>query len=377
MKKKLLISINLVVALLLLDACGKNDTVENTPDDLYTSFDRKGMLTNQADNLIIPSFNHFLELTATLQASADNYTNSPTETSLEELQNEWKNTYLILKQCELFQFGAVDNGFYWSKLDFWPVREVSVNDFINENELFDSEILATKGSTLKGMPVIEYLIFDNNTGNSKILNDFTIDEIASKRKSYLKGLCANLKGEAEKILAEWQVNYRFTYMNNDAQGISGSINLTVNNMIQTINYIKDMKVGKPFGKKDGILYPEEVEAFYSNQSIAAITNNLNGFENLFLGKSGSGNDGLGYDDFLNHLGAKSGDGMLSDGIKGQITDCRNKLADIEMPLQEAIVEQPEKVEAAYLSLKKLLILTQVDMVNNLGVTLTFTDNDGD
>ena len=36
-----------------------------------------------------------------------------------------------------------------------------------------------------------------------------------------------------------------------------------------------------------------------------------------------------------------------------------------------------QVEAAYEELRTLLVLFKVDMVNHLGLTLTFNDNDGD
>jgi uncharacterized protein len=377
MKKLILISGVLIVAMLPFYSCDKSIGAENKPDDLYSSFDRRAMLENQADAVVISSWNSMLESIDLLQLSIENYTNAPTESNLVILQSDWKNTYQIMKQCELYQFGVVEDGFLWSKLDFWPLRKDAVNEFIIDNNLFDSDVLETKGVTVKGMPVIEYLIFDDSIGNNKIINDFSINEDAIKRKDYLKALCANLNFTAEKILLEWNDNYRSIYVNNDMQGISGSINLTVNNMIQTLNFIKDMKIGKPFGKKDGILYPEEVESRFSKQSVMAIVSNLDGLENLFLGKTDSGNDGLGYDDFLNHLEAKYEDGLLSEKIKSQINECKNRLNHIQIPLQKAIEEEPEKVEAFYLSLKQLLVLIQVDMVNNLGVTLTFTDNDGD
>jgi uncharacterized protein len=377
MKKLIIFGGILIVTSILLYSCDKNKELENKPDDLFASFDRKAMLTNQVDNVIIPSFIKFSEQLVLLQTSVNEFSNAPDELNLLNLQNKWKEVYATMKQCEMYQFGVIEQNFLWAKIDFWPVRPNDVNDFLVQSESFTTEVLSSKGATVKGLPVLEYLIFDPINGNSKILDDFTTHVDKAKRKEYLNGLAENISTIAESFLTQWQSTYRNTYINNDAQGITGSINSTVNNMIATINYIKDNKIGKPFGKKDGILYPNEVEALQSKLSLNAIENNIVGFENLLLGKNINGTDGLGYDDFLDHLGAKFQDGTMSEKIKNQINDFEIKISLIETPLQQAIITDPEKVDALYLSLKQLLVLVQVDMVNNLGVTLTFTDNDGD
>jgi len=48
-----------------------------------------------------------------------------------------------------------------------------------------------------------------------------------------------------------------------------------------------------------------------------------------------------------------------------------------MPLEEAAVKDRAAIEAAYEKARALEITLKVDVVSALGVTLTFSSNDGD
>jgi hypothetical protein len=50
---------------------------------------------------------------------------------------------------------------------------------------------------------------------------------------------------------------------------------------------------------------------------------------------------------------------------------------IPEPLHRAVAEAPAPVERAYAEVGQLLRLVEVDMMNVLGITLLFNDNDGD
>jgi predicted lipoprotein len=54
-----------------------------------------------------------------------------------------------------------------------------------------------------------------------------------------------------------------------------------------------------------------------------------------------------------------------------------KLDLINSPLSTAVTAQKDLVGTAYDEVKKLQVMMEVDMINNLGVLLTFSDNDGD
>ena len=102
---------------------------------------------------------------------------------------------------------------------------------------------------------------------------------------------------------------------------------------------KDRKLAVPLGLKDCTSgCADEVEAYTSQSSIAAIESNLMGFKLLFTGA-----DGMGYDDLLVDLGHAD----LADDILADIDAAIAIANQIEQPLSEAISSQPELVMDLY------------------------------
>ena len=133
------------------------------------------------------------------------------------------------------------------------------------------------------------------------------------------------------------------------------------------------KLGRPLGIAEGDgPHPEEVEAGLSGNSLAQIQQNVTAVQIAF-----TGGDGLGLDDYLDYLGAESEGIPLSQKINEQFATTQAALNAIEPPLATAVSQDTATVQAAYDEMRQLLILIKVDMANQLGVTITFNDSDGD
>jgi len=121
-----------------------------------------------------------------------------------------------------------------------------------------------------------------------------------------------------------------------------------------------------------MIRPDLVEAPYSGDSLPRIIATVESLRATF-----NGSEGLGFDDYLNFLGAMYEDRPLSEAINAQFDASLAALRAIDEPLETAVTADQAQVEAAYEELRTLLVLFKVDMVNHLGLTLTFNDNDGD
>lgn len=71
------------------------------------------------------------------------------------------------------------------------------------------------------------------------------------------------------------------------------------------------------------------------------------------------------------------DPPLSAEVDEQFERTIAALEAIDQPLAVAVIEEPATVEAAYTEAKALVVLLKADMANHLGITITFSDNDGD
>ena len=344
---------------------------KNNPLDKY---DRGAMLSGIYDNAILPLHNQLVSETRTLDSLGQAFKIAPTLANLEALQVQWSKTQLIWQLCAPQDIGAVRESFIHSKIDKWPTNKVFIENFISGSSVLDEAFVESAGSTSKGLPAIEYLVFgsDNNT----ILTSLTTGTNATRRLDYILALTANLKNKTALLKSEW-IDYRPTFVSSTGLAIDGSVNMMVNAIIEYEEFVKNDKVGAPTGKKtNGTVQPGSVESGLSNTSTKHIVQNLKGLDYLMSGNT-TGISGAGVYAYLDAVDPMVDGVKLSDKINSQIDACITAANAISVPLEDAVVSNPAQVETLYLELKRLTVLLKVDMSSLLGVTITFSDNDGD
>lgn len=365
----------LFVAAIII-ACSSKDS-----PDPSTSSDRVAMLTNLGNNVIVPSFEAFSTSSQSLAKAASDYAaDTKNETKLTALQTAWIATATSWKTASLFTQGPIENDFLSSGIYFTSTNYTGIEKAITQTATtIDNAYIESLGATLKGIPAIEYMLF-STTGNTAVIGGYTGVNGAA-RAAYLKALTANLQNQAANVVAKWKSdggNYVKTFIAADGNDINSSLGILSNKMIDLIYTIKDERIGAPLGKRNnGTPQPDLVDAKFSKASLTLMKAELQSLENAFTGKSLSGSDGSGIDDILDAAGAKSGDVLLSKKIKDQFAVVKAKLDLITVPLSTAVTTQQAAVSSAYDEVKRLQVMMEVDMINNLGVLLTFSDNDGD
>ncbi|MEA5461467.1 imelysin family protein [Arcicella sp. LKC2W] len=373
--KKIII---LITVLLGIWACAKTEEPTNT----FESFDRKSMLTNLGNSVIIPSFEAFYQKSDAFVLAVNAYTaDIKNEQKLVTAQVAWVEMAKAWKQASVFKQGPIEDQFLLSTIDF-SANGAYLNVTLLEKTIanattIDNAYIESKGATVKGIHTLEYLLFDKAKVNATIIATYT-GSTGVKRTAYLKALSVNLKNQAKTIVDEWKNKYVTTFISADSRDINSSLGVLSNKIIDLIYTVRDERIGVPKGNRNsGTPQPDLAEAFLSGSSIALAMSELKGIENAFLGKSPAGVDGIGLDDLLDKLEAKSGDELLSKKIKNQFAVVYTKLNAIPTTLPIAVVNNKAEVQAAYDEIKRLQVMMEVDMINNLGVLLTFSDNDGD
>ena len=94
---------NLLLLLLLTItafSCGEDDNAQ--PSD---NFDRQAMLTNWADNIIVPGYVAFTASTTDLQVAADAFVANPELVTLSTLRSAWETAYLDWQKVAMYEIG--------------------------------------------------------------------------------------------------------------------------------------------------------------------------------------------------------------------------------------------------------------------------------
>ena len=88
-------------------------------------------------------------------------------------------------------------------------------------------------------------------------------------------------------------------------------------------------------------------------------------------------NGDGLDDYLDFVEAKNGNENLSVVIENKINIIIANLNTLSGDLSNNITSNPSGVNTVYQSMQQLVPLIKVEMTSNLGVLVSYQDNDGD
>jgi predicted lipoprotein len=150
--------------------------------------------------------------------------------------------------------------------------------------------------------------------------------------------------------------------------------LLANKMAFVLENIKKLKLSEPsgIGQTSGP-NPERVESPFAEISIDLITWELREAKRVF-----NGDNGQGFDDYLDALNIKHVDGVpLSETINNQFDLAIERAGNYDTSLKRTIAATPASVQLLIDDIQRLIILVKVDMISQLGILLIFNDNDGD
>lgn len=373
-KKK--IGILLVLTLFIFPGCagGGGGSI------LSNNFDNNAMLRALVQNFILAAYQDLVNAAEQLSQDAESFCDAPDADSLTKVQDSWKTVQAKLKTVEVLGFGPFMDLQLNSLLDFWPARPDNIENAIANNTDFDQATLELLGVTLRGLPVLEYLLFPSDGDSQKILDSVTTNPNATSRCNLLQAVALDASLNAKALFTAWDPQGgNFSASLSDAgQGSAvytssqDAIATLVRNMEGLVELLKDEKIGEPLGNDSGgTPLPDLVESPYSDQSLQNLLDNLTGWQALYTGDY-SGASGLGIKDLI-----ASRNPELANTVQTLLDEAIQAVEAIPEPLSDAVVHQPDVVRNAEEKLGALRDAIRGPVYSILGITSVFSDNDGD
>jgi len=356
----------------IISSCKKKEDEEPEIENL---FNKSGMLSNIGNNIIIPQYEMLKNKLDSLYQLCLDFNSNTNLGGLNTLRSHFHETYKSYQWVSTFEFAQAEIDILRANLNTFPCDTTQVNSNISSG-VYDLNTVSNIDA--KGFPAIDFLLYRSNQNDTYILSVFNSSVTA---KAYLLDIINEMKSKVTVVYNSWKSdggNYVSTFQSNTGSDVGGSIGMLVNQLNFDFEILKNARIGIPLGKQTlGIPLPEKVEAYYSGISLDLILHHIQNIENIYLGRSKQGDDGLGLDDYLAHINARYGAGSLNDAIKNKFNTAKSKLLLIPSPLSQAVVGNSAIVDNAYAELQQLIVLLKVDMPSALGVLITYQDNDGD
>lgn len=363
--KRLFLSL-LIISLLGWTACDPG--TEENPCEV--DFDQSAMFQNYANELIIPAYTRLKSEADRLVTKTEAFNNNPTNLALTELQYAFFNTYIMWQDAAQYDFGPAEEVFLRNSINNFPIDTAVVLTNINDGGYtFDSP-----DAYDKGLPALDYLLFNTYDNNAVILDRFTTNGQATEYKKYILDVAKDIQTRVNHAYNGWVLGeYTATFISNTGTAAGTSLSLLVNDFNENYELVKRDKIGIPSGILTlGFINPTKTEAYYSGYSIelakAALTASLNMYQGL---------SGLGLDDYLTTIGTQKNGKSLNQVILDQFLLAKNALEVLSGRLSDEVTNNTTSVEMAYNELSKQLVNLKTDMPSVMCISITYIDNPSD
>lgn len=371
MKKILLI----LVFVSTIVACSSSESETNSNND---SFDRTALLTNWADNIIVPSYENYQAKVVVLSTNTTTFNTNPSEVNLQNLRTSWLEAYKAYQKVTAFYLGKAMDINLKEATNTYPTDATGIEANISSGT-YNLELFSQ--FPRQGFPALDYLINGLGTTDASIVSFYTTNSNANNYKQYLTAVTTKLKSNIDLVINDWNNGYKATYIASNGTAVSSSVNKTTNLFVK--NFEKDIRTGKigiPSGIfSSGTLFPEKVEAFYKKDISRELLNvAIQAQQDFFNGKHfNSATNGPSLKSYLDFVNADRNGQSLSTIINNQFTAIYSTNGVLNANFSQQVTSDNAKMLAAYDALQQNVIYTKLDMMQALNITIDYVDGDGD
>jgi predicted lipoprotein len=400
--RRLLNSASSVITLAaLLGACGDDGGPAPAPaiDAAVDTFDRKMLLANIGENIVLPVYETFDARVADMATAIDAHCaglGTADEASLRAAaQDAWKQSMSAWQLVEVMLFGPVsmNDGALRDVVYSWPiVSTCAVDQDVNLRRTDPAAYdISTRLTNRRGLAAMEHLLFSDDLAHTCPIQaapagwDALADaDRKAARCSFAQVAVADLAAQAQTLLDAWRPdagNYLAMFSSASAfESAQAGLNVVSDAMFYLDTETKDMKLAEPAGiainscTTMGQPCPAELESPRARHSRENVLANLRGFQMLFLGQGADGVDRAGFDDLLRALDAAA----LADQMSAAIAAAIAAVEAIPGAMEDALQSDYQAVVEAHAGVKGITDVLKSQFLTVLGLDLPdggASDND--
>ncbi len=376
MMKSCLKPVPILAALMLLFASGCGASATPIPTDTEVppttpapeKATRAEVIQSLTAQVILPGYKAAADCMATLKQSVDALCSAPSDAGLDAARDAWREARQAWLRTESYRFGPAMDRRSISVVDWWPIDAEKIDrNLADDDEVTAERVTEFLPATQRGMSVAEYLLFEGESAGLSGGSD-------TRRCSYLKAVATVVSDEVTGILTDWQGTADSSSYASYFDG-TGSLALidsdaeaeVVRSLVFQVRSIANMRLGAGLG------IDQEVDASAiptggADHSREDLLSQLDSIASVYRGAEG----GMGVSARVSAMSAEIDARMLA-AIEATIAAARN--------LDGSIIAQldgnPAQVRAVYDNMKELQRVLNTEIVSLLGVSVGFSDTDGD
>ncbi|MDW7695905.1 imelysin family protein [Flammeovirgaceae bacterium SG7u.111] len=353
-----------------LFSCSEKKAEEPEKDN----FDRQAMLTNWADNIIIPAYEAYVVTTADLVAAKDAFVNEPSETKLQTLKATWLSAYTAWQKVSMFEIGKAEELTLRDYTNIFPTNAAEIDANL-QSGTWNLALPSTR--VQQGFPALDYLLHGLAATEAETTTLFSTNE---NHRNYLSDVTDRIHSLADQVLKDWKGGYREAFIAESGSSANSSVNKLVNDyLFYYEKFLRAGKIGIPAGVFSNQPLSDNVEAFYNKDvSKSLFITSLQASYDFFLGKHFSGGStGESLKSYLDFLNTITNGESLSKEISSKFENALSKGNLLGDNLYQEVETNNQAMLATYDALQEIVILMKVDMFQALNIKVDYVDADGD
>jgi uncharacterized protein len=366
-------------------------TPTETPSAYHQPFTKANLLEAFSE-CTLATYREFEDAAHELELVSHEFAASPDAEHVQVAREAWFAAIASWQRAEPFRFGPAALASEPGGLDLrdqiyaFPLANTCKVDQQIVDLTYEASSFSTSLSSARGLSTLEYLLFNESAGNS-CYAAFAInangswaalgDQIWTRRADYAARTAEDVSNLAHTLVEAWEPDGGdFRAELADAGNGSGTFssaqqafNAVSDGMFYVEKEVKDLKLGWPLGLVVDCVNapdpcPNDVESRYARRSLDHIRQNLIGFRRLFEG-CGADYSGLGYDDWLQSIGAED----LAARMRTALIGAQAKVEELEPSLEQLLLSDIARARQLHTALKALTDLLKTEFVTVLNLEL--------
>ena len=357
------ISLLSLISVALFIGCSDDNTTSQTVWE-----QKSQMLTNWADNFIIPNYQNLSNKLSELQTSVAAFNATPNNETLEATRVSWLEAYKSWQHVEMFNIGPAEQTYYHLKMNVYPASTENIDALIASGNFSNLDNAPYYSS--QGFPAMDYLLFGVVENDISLLNLYNSN---SNYSNYLTEIMDRMVSNTNYVKSEWS-SYRAGFIASVENSATSSANKMTNDFIYY--YEKGFRANK-FGIPVGIfsggnIFPEKVEA-YHNENVSKLLA-LEAMDAIKTFFNGNGNPSLKH--FLDNFATEDLLNLSSD-INAQLDLGKSSIEGLDSNFVNQLNNDFLGMAVTYDNIQAGTVLLKTDMLSVLQIATDYVDADGD
>ncbi len=362
----------LVVTATIFYSCGKEDN--SNPTEPVDNFDRELMLQQWADDIIIPSYQLYVQKLLIFKTAVELFSNERTIENFQLVRNNWLIAYKQWQYVSMFEIGKAEEIKLRNFMNIFPADTSQI--MINiQSESYNLSLPSTFDE--QGFPAIDFMLHGISVDDDEIMELYIQDDL---RYNYLEIMVNRLYDMSQEVLIDWETNYRDIFVQNASSSATGSLDKLVNDYIFYFErFLRAGKFGIPAGVFSGNIEAQTVEALYRrNVSKELALDALQASQKFFNGVlTIDGHKVNALSDYLDYIKDSTGSTDVNRLVNDQFDLAISKVQELDNDFYLQLIEDPISILEAYDEIQKIVVFLKVDMMQALNIRVDFVDADGD